>query len=391
MNILFNCSEYPPFRNGGIGSVTKIVAEELVSRGNSVYVVGYYTDLNIREKIEVVNGVTIFRYNYKPNRTSLQSKIRMYRNKFRMLGKSIQKELDFYEDRIGDIINKYNIDILELTDFYHFNVYRTKLKFRRFNVPTIIRVHGSESFMLYNSGKNYGYALRNDKCHFSRAEYLVSVSKYSQRYVDMMMPDVVFKEKRVIYNPIENSFIQHNEPSSSKIILYIGKLIKTKGAYNIIKAFNRIAEEYAEWELHMLGTGDQSLANAYVSDVAKGRVIMHGFCNRQEVASKIDECSFACIPTFFENFSMVTIEIMGRSKAVIFTERTSGKEIINNGIDGYTVNPENIEDIYYSIKQLIENKSIRDSFAEEGYKKVLSHFSANRVVDELELFYHSII
>ena len=87
---------------------------------------------------------------------------------------------------------------------------------------------------------------------------------------------------------------------------------------------------------------------------------------------------------------MVPIEIMGRSKAVIFTERTSGKEIINNGIDGYTVNPENIEDIYYSIKQLIENKSIRDSFAEEGYKKVLSHFSANSVVDELESFYHSI-
>ena len=244
--------------------------------------------------------------------------------------------------------------------------------------------------MLYNKGKKFGYALLNDKSHFSRADYLVPVSKYSQSYVDMMMPDVIFKEKRVIYNPIENSFIKYNEPSNNKIILYIGKLIKTKGAYNIIKAFNRIAEEYAEWELHMLGTGNQSIVNAYVSDVAKDRVIMHGFCNRQEVASKIDECSFACIPTFFENFSMVPIEIMGRSKAVIFTERTSGKEIINNGVDGYTVNPENIEEIYCCIRQLIENKNVRDNFAKEGYKKVLSHFSANSVVDELESFYHSI-
>ena len=32
MNILFYCSEYPPYVTGGIGSATKIVAEELAKR-----------------------------------------------------------------------------------------------------------------------------------------------------------------------------------------------------------------------------------------------------------------------------------------------------------------------------------------------------------------------
>ena len=149
MNILYHCSEYPPFRNGGIGSVTRIVAEELASRGHNIYVSGYYSELDKSESIEVINGVTILRYNYRPNLSSFQKKLRLYRNKARLLGNLIQEELDFYEDRIEELIVKYKIQVLELTDFYEFNVYRTTLKFRRFSVPTVIRVHGSESFMLY--------------------------------------------------------------------------------------------------------------------------------------------------------------------------------------------------------------------------------------------------
>lgn len=83
MNILFHCSEYPPFRNGGIGSVIRIVAEELASRGHNIYVSGYYSGLNKSESIEVINGVTILRYNYRPSQSSFQKKLRLYRNKIR--------------------------------------------------------------------------------------------------------------------------------------------------------------------------------------------------------------------------------------------------------------------------------------------------------------------
>ena len=46
MNLLYYCSEYPPYKSGGIGTVTKIVAEELVRRGHNVSVIGYYPDIN---------------------------------------------------------------------------------------------------------------------------------------------------------------------------------------------------------------------------------------------------------------------------------------------------------------------------------------------------------
>lgn len=38
MNILYLCDEYPPAKTGGIGTVTKVVAEAMVQKGHTVYV-----------------------------------------------------------------------------------------------------------------------------------------------------------------------------------------------------------------------------------------------------------------------------------------------------------------------------------------------------------------
>ena len=106
---------------------------------------------------------------------------------------------------------------------------------------------------------------------------------------------------------------------------------------------------------------------------------------------EIDNCSFACIPSFFENFSMVPLEIMGRSRAVIFTNRTSGNEIISDGEEGFTVNPDDIDDIYKKIRTLILEKNLRDLFAKKSYERVLNNFTTDQVVTQLESFYSSCI
>lgn len=115
-----------------------------------------------------------------------------------------------------------------------------------------------------------------------------------------------------------------------------------------------------------------------------------GFCDRDKVAEEIDNCAFACIPTYFENFSMVPLVIMGRTRAVIFTERTSGKEIIDDGVDGYTVNPENVDEIFIKMQYLINDEKKRNIFAEAGYNKVCKQFSSKSIVDSLLSYYSNL-
>lgn len=391
MNILYQCSEYPPYKGGGIGTVTKVVAEEMVRRGHHVYVVGYYPGQAEKKEEEEVNGVKILRYNLGTRRGNTHMKLFAILNKAHLAGYFIQRELSWYENEIEQLIASYNIDVLELTDFYAFNQYSARLKFKRFAVPTIMRVHGSVSFIHHFSGDDDAMIAANDRAHFQRADWLCSVSKFAEKYVVDNYPDVKFKGERVIYNPIEGVFFKNNDASEGKIILFMGKLIKTKGAFAVVEAFNRLSQEHPDWRLRMAGNGDKEAIYSVVNPQVADKVDVLGFCNRQTIADEIDGCAFACIPTHFENFSMVPLEIMGRKRAMIFTNRTSGAEIIEDGLDGFTVNPEDIDEIFQKMKRLVEDKALRDNMAERGYKKVVSKFSVENIGDEIVDFYNEVV
>lgn len=388
MNILYHCSEYPPYKNGGIGTATKIVAEEMSKRGHTVFVVGYYTDIVERKIIEKINGVTVIRLNYGTRRSRFQKSLFSILNRICCVGPFIQKELTWYENNIERIIEETNIDIFELTDYYPFNHFNARLTFKKFSIPTVLRVHGSASFLRHYRGEYNKYITNNDFSHFKRTDYLCSVSFFSEKYIIDNFPECHFKGRQVIYNPVENSFLCHNFPSNNKVILYIGKLIETKGAFSVIKAFNQIAKEFPEWSLRMAGMGNINDVKKLVSADTINRVSFLGFCGREVIAREIDNCTFACIPTYFENFSMVPLEILGRTRTMIFTERTSGKEIIRDGVDGYVVNPEDIEDLCNKIRTLITNNLLRDNFAEQGYNKVVKRFTVNSIIPELEKMYN---
>lgn len=393
MNILFYCNEYPPYKTGGIGTVTKIVAEALAKRGHNIYVVGYYPTNTTLPEYSELNGVHVYRYNLGYRDKKWKHILFMILVKFHLAHLIVNKELVFTENKIDSLISKKSIDILELTDYYDFNSYPSKNRvFKRFNIPTILRVHGSLSFLQNTIGNQSAPAAKdNDSQHFNRCAHLCAVSKYSLKYVQKNFNISHFRTQSVIYNPIEERFLNNTPQSNSNDILFIGKIAEKKGCYSLLKAFNICAEKYPDMQLRLAGIGDIEKAKSYVKPQFFDRVHFLGFCNREQIQKEIDNCAFACIPTYFENFSMVALEIMGRQRALIFTERTSGKEIINDGINGYTVNPENIKDIALKIELLYNNKKLRTKIGQNAYNTISATFSDKTIVAQLENYYHKIV
>ena len=388
MNILFYCSEYPPFPTGGIGSVTKIIAETLVKRGHNVSVVGYYVRLNDLPFYSQINGVNIYRL----HKSYCDGKIRTLA--FKILHRLslskfiVQKEVNYTECFIVDLIEKKNIDIFEITDYYSFNERAKDLQYKKFAIPTILRIHGCCSFIQALKGIDNFQTKKNDQRHFERCDYLSAVSQYAMNYIKANYITHFMREV-VIYNPIEDSFLNLSQsPESSNVILFIGKLTETKGCYSLLKAFNVCAAINTDLELHLIGKGNIDKARLYIKPEYRNRVKFLGFCSRETISDEIDKCAFACIPSYFENCSMVALEIMARSRALIFTERTSGKEIIDNGVDGFLVNPEDINQIADKINILVSNLTLRRKIELNAYLKVYKNFVVLKIIDKIENFYN---
>lgn len=392
MNILYYCDEYPPARNGGIGTVVKLVAEAMSKRGHRVFVAGTYWEGEGKETVEETDGVTVIRW-HKGSYDTIGIRVcNLVKGGERSKTTKTQRILNRTQSLLEDVIKKHRIDVLEMPDYVDGFIHNDGLVFpaRRFSVPMIVRVHGSVSFLFHhlegveNEGKT-----KQDKVIFDQANAICAVSEFSKRYVEERL--CFNKPIDVIYNPIEASAFENPKESEGQNILFFGKIAEMKGVFSLIKAFNIVAEKNLQVRLRLVGSGDIEGARRLVNPQFADRVDFVGFVPHERIADEIDAALFCVLPSYFENFSMAALEVLARCKALIYTERASGKELIDDGENGFLVDPDDVGQIAEKMELLLSDASLRHRLAENGYEMCRSRFSTETIVPQMEQYYQSVI
>ena len=397
MRLLIYCDEYPPAKSGGIGSVTKIIAEDLVIKGHDVVVVGSYEYAANLPYFSKINGVKVYRLTHFKFLyvfpLFLHRLVKAFLRKINMLGKIAKINFLTNEIIIEQIISQEKIECLELVDYmYLLSEIRGVVPFKTFKVPTTMRIHGSVSFLGIYQGTIKGFQLQNDISNFARTQKQTAVSNFSKQFV----VDYLHQSEKlvsVIHNPIEVKLISEVPcyKRLKKTILFYGKITETKGAFQVIRAFNKLGNFYQDWTLILIGGGEIEKAKSILHPKLRDRVSFKGYLSRNEVISAIDTSAFCLIPSQFENFSMAPLEVMARGKALIYTSMTSGPEIIRNGYDGILVDPFNLNEIIVSLSLLIEGEQYTEKLAKNGYNTVRKNFTTDSIIKELVSHYYSLL
>lgn len=92
-----------------------------------------------------------------------------------------------------------------------------------------------------------------------------------------------------------------------------------------------------------------------------------------------------------EPFGLVIAEAMISGIPVIATRSEGAAEIVEDGVSGVHVPLEDPVAIATAILGLASDRSLRNQLAENARKRVIEHFSLNRMIDETMTFYRSII
>lgn len=90
------------------------------------------------------------------------------------------------------------------------------------------------------------------------------------------------------------------------------------------------------------------------------------------------------LPSVKEGFPWVVIEAMSAKIPVIATKVGAVPEIIDNGKNGFIVEPRNSASIAGKIKELLVNDHLIKEFSIEGHQTVLFKFSEEKMVKEIE-------
>ena len=82
---------------------------------------------------------------------------------------------------------------------------------------------------------------------------------------------------------------------------------------------------------------------------------------------------------------------MAQGCPVIYTNQSSGPELINHGQNGLLINPNNAGDIAAAIIQLLQDEDLRNRFATAGKATVAEKFNIAEVTAQHLDFYKTIV
>lgn len=187
-----------------------------------------------------------------------------------------------------------------------------------------------------------------------------------------------------------------NFPREEKIIVFAGRLDINKNASVLINSFHKVRLKYPESRLVIAGEGDfRALLSLLGPDYAY--ITFTGFLNKEKLYQLYTLADIGVIPSHYEEFGYVAVEMMMHGLPVI-ANRTSGlAEIVEDGVTGELVDlyagnkeEEAVERLATALVALLDHPEKIKILAENGRASYLKNFGIDLFKEKMLEVYEKI-
>jgi len=375
MKLCFLCGEYPPAAHGGIGTMVRTLGRALVGAGHEVRVVGQYADLTETVQ-ETDEGVDVWRMPQPRGRL-----------------RWIQGRRTLFQ-RIAAWTEQGETDLVEVPDWQGWAAHWPSL-----SVPVVARLHGSAVYFAAEMGRHtHWLTARLEANSLRRADFWCSVSDYTARRTKSLFglpsgPDAILPNPVNVGPPIPW------EGRRQGMVVFTGTLTEKKGVVQLVDAWRRVAPLFPEATLHLVGKdgtapGGGSMTEhlqAQLDGLAPDRVRFHGQVPHARVMELLAEARVTVLPSLAEAFAIAPLEAMAAGCPTIASALGSGPELIENGVDGLTVDPRQPGEIEHALCRLLADEGLAERLGHAGRRKVESRFSMAHLLTANVQFYEACI
>lgn len=343
---------FPP-HIGGVSSHTYLLSQELLKRGDEVYVLTYpHKDVYDLDGIHVETAPTI--------------NIKGLRGFFFFLSATI---------KLIGMTRKYDLDLVHA----HFLIPPGLIAVIASSVTgkkTAVTVHGSDIFILASNP-----ILRSIiKSILKKTDYVVVVNEtIKDKILELgvkglkskisVTPNAVDVEK---YNPgVESSFIEEIGLNPEKpVILFVGNLVPQKGIKYLLEAKKSLKSDAV-----LVIVGDGPLM-AELKNMVKEQDIKDVFFTgaRRDVNQIMPAADVFVLPSISEGFPITLLEAFASGLPAVATSVGGIPEIMTDDI-GFMVKPRDPAALAEAIDQVLHNEELRQKMGRSAREKAMGYAS----------------
>ena len=134
--------------------------------------------------------------------------------------------------------------------------------------------------------------------------------------------------------------------------VFISRIMKEKGADQYLEAAEYIRQKYPDTRFHICGFCEQAYEQRLKELHDKEVIIYHGMV--KDVRQVLAKTHCTIHPTYYpEGLSNVLLESAACARALITTNRSGCREVIDDGVNGFVVEQKNAQDLIAKIEAFL--------------------------------------
>ena len=182
-----------------------------------------------------------------------------------------------------------------------------------------------------------------------------------------------------------------NVDSETCLIGTLGRLTPVKGIPYLLQAAKILVRGGANVKVLIVGEGSirQDLLTQTQDLGISDNVVFLG--HREDTDILLQAMDIFVLPSLSEGIPMALLEAMAACRPIVASRVGGIPEIIEEGVDGYLVEPMDVDNLAERCRRLIESPDVARNMGEQGRKRVERDFSATVMADRVISVYKELL
>ncbi|MDE6606321.1 MAG: glycosyltransferase family 4 protein [Lachnospiraceae bacterium] len=163
--------------------------------------------------------------------------------------------------------------------------------------------------------------------------------------------------------------------------VFISRVQRAKGIENYLEMAQEIKGKYPDTVFHILGFCEEDYKEKLEKLTKEGVICYHGM--QQDIRPVLERCQCLVHPSFHEGMSNVCMEAAAAGRAVIASDISGCREIIEEGVTGFLVKPGDTQDLVRAVEYFLNLRyNEKMQMGEAGRMKMSREFDRKNVVSK---------
>lgn len=175
------------------------------------------------------------------------------------------------------------------------------------------------------------------------------------------------------------------------VFAFMGRLNHDKGLYELLPAFDKLAEGYKNVFLLLFGADEENVASHFgeYNHLNESNFLYYGLT--REPQKMLQAGDVFVLPTYREGFGSSVIEASALGLPVICSDAYGVKDAMVDNVTGLRCKVGDVESLYNAMKAFVDNPGLIKKLGDSGRKRVIEDFDGVQMTQHWVDYYQELL